>query len=69
MKSNEHEVTMVSKNVEAENSEGKKPENANDNETGNSEKLERELRKKNIVETIPTGSGAAKPEGGQRERC
>lgn len=30
--------------------------------TENSEELEREMKEKNIVDTIPMGSGAAEPE-------
>lgn len=58
----EKELSMVRKEVETESTEEVETENAKSMATEHNEKVEREVKTKNIVGRIPTGSGTVEPE-------
>lgn len=59
---NEEKLSLARREVQTKNAEKMETERTEETGTENSEEGERELKKKNNVNTISTGSGAAKPE-------
>lgn len=62
----EIKIIMVSMDMRAEKVKEGKIENAKELGTGSSEELERKVKKKDIVDTIFAGSGAAEQESGPK---